>query len=296
MNKERFEVLDHIRGLSIVGMIFIHSVIFYPSSKILKTIVDLSQFVVVAFIFCSAYLFYQKESDLKVGNSLVYFRKRFSRLLLPYYIFLPFLIGSLWFSDKKLITTNFIFSLLTMSFPYPFWDWLIVIFLFLSILMPLTMFLLKKYRLLFSTFSFLSVLSSIILLFYRPQFNFKLIMWLPWMSVVFYAWFFVENKNKKHYLIEISFFILLAIFVLSLFTLWYLNNSLLHFDNKFPPNIFHLSYGLILTTLLFVFFQKFQLPRAISSTLSFFSKHSYSVYFIHIVLLYFIVGFFKLFY
>ena len=85
--KKRLSEIDDIRGISIILMILIHTNVYFLGNKISYLTLELSQFAVVAFIFCSAYLFYLKQQTYGLVDFTRHLWKRVKRLVIPYYFF-----------------------------------------------------------------------------------------------------------------------------------------------------------------------------------------------------------------
>ena len=56
-------------------------------------------------------------------------------------------------------------------------------------------------------------------------------------------------------------------------------------NNKYPPNLYHLSYGVTMTFLLYLIFQNITFPGVVKKIIQFFSFNSYSIFFIHFLLI-----------
>ncbi len=287
---ERNKLIDNLRGFSILIMILTHVTAFFPNDKLAFTIWNWSNFAVPIFIFCSTYLFLQKGSDKPV-NYLTYLKKRFLRLLIPYYIFLFFFLILLLFINAKMVTFKYIWQSILVIGGVDI-NWLVLLFLCITTILPIFVWSLKKSKLFFWLYFVLSFGSSIGLLFFNFPMPYKFIMWLPWSIVIYVTYFYLKSEINKKRLV-ILFFSSLFIFISSYIIQSSLNHSLVLIHNKYPPNIFFLSYG-IAVMLGLIFIQKYIFSyKIIFKILHFFSKYSYSIYFLHYLILTFLANFIK---
>lgn len=282
-----FEI-DYLRAVAIFTVILIHSAAYFLRERNVFFVWDFSQFAVVLFVFCSSYLLCKRPVLIKFSDFVSYAKKRLVRLILPYYVFLIVYFPLALFAEGKKLTPSFVFQS-WLAVGGVDLSWLVLLFIIFSLTMPLVFFLYHKQRPLFYLYSFISLISSLLFLFYKPAFNYKLIMWLPWSLVGIVALFFVKyEKNKKFLLFGavLSFIIYYALKII----LSQLGKSLTMFDNKYPPNLFHLAYGLIF---LFLFWRSFTLRLYsypyLKKILFFLSQNSYSLFFVHYLIIYFLL-------
>lgn len=283
--KKRNNEIDILRGISMFVMVLIHTNAYFLSNKFVFFLWDYSQFAVATFIFCSSYLLFHKGLSYTQKNLGVYFKKRLLRLLIPYYLFLPFLFVLIYGAQPHKFTFEYVINNMLMIGGIDF-NWLVVLFLWLLFINPLILYLFEKRRPLFYLFSFLSLSASILLLFIKLPYPYRFTMWLPWSLVSIFTLYFVKNEHKPWF----YFVTILCMGVLfgGLFLLQTsLGHSLVQYQNKYPPNVYHLSYSIMATTILYVLARKrvFNIPL-IHHLLLFLSKNSYSLYFIHIFILF----------
>lgn len=262
-----------------LAMILIHTNAYYLSNKTSFFLWDISQFAVPSFVFCSAFLYFQKAHV--EHKYLSYLKKRFLRLLVPYYIFLLFFIPMVYLHEPSTFKLQYLFESIFLIGGVDI-DWLILLFLYFAALFPVLFYLEQKQKLLFYIYSFLAVGSSILLTFYKFPYDYKYIMWLPWSIIVLYAMYFV--KHNTHRLFPVFSLLLSAIISLSFLLIEQtMNHSLVLYDNKYPPNIYYLSYGIFVTTLLF-YIGKYG-DTLIHRFIHFLSIYSYPIYFVHFFIL-----------
>ena len=107
---------------------------------------------------------------------------------------------------------------------------------------------LKKYKYFYYGFFFLSIISSVYFIF--SPINYRVIMWLHWSSLAFFTIFFLKNeKNWKKLFLTATVFIVIF-FILRLVEIK-IGHNLSQYANKYPPTLYHLSYGIFSTIVIF---------------------------------------------
>jgi peptidoglycan/LPS O-acetylase OafA/YrhL len=279
---DRDHFIDALRGIAIIVMIMTHVTSFFTSDSIAMWIWNWSHFSVPIFIFCSAYLFFHKNLQKEV-NGLSYFRKRFLRLVIPYYIFLFFFIPVLFFLKPNIVTINFILQSIFIIGGVDI-NWLVLLFIYFACILPFFVVLFQKQKILFWISFLIALFNSFLFLFYVPPISYKFIMWIPWSLMLYFTLIFLhyEKKNKK---ILIVFFVAVVVLISSYYLRVSAHQSTILIHNKYPPNIFYLSYGISCLMLLSFLFKRFQSKRLIANILRYFSSYSYPLYFIHYLIL-----------
>ena len=286
---ERNATIDFLRGFAMLVMVVIHVSAFYLSDKTTYLIWDYAHFVVPIFTFCSAYLYFEKKSVAPFNFSYIF--KRIKRLLVPYYIYL--LVYFLYLLISKNQPLNFTSVLKqVLLFGGRDLNWLVVLFLYYLLLLPFIRFLSRKsiYLWIFTSISFLS---TVLLLFTKFPYHFRLIMWLPWSTVLLFTYFLVTLKNKMRFL-TISAISWILIYFIGIYLLLGQDKTLVFTENKYPPNIYYLAYGMFWITVLYVFhnlLSKFIKPM--QPFFDFMSRYSYSLFFIHFFYLSVVIGTFN---
>ncbi len=282
--QERNTTIDFLRGFSVIIIILIHVNAYFGSIKTAQLLANYSQFAVQIFVFCSAFIFFDRKKD--ESFSLTYFIKRIKRLLIPYYIFLLFYFAFIVLIKQEPLSVSSIFKWLLLQGGRDL-NWLVVLFLYFLVLMPFIKAL--KNTMLFWLLLIASIVSSTVLLFIHSPVHFRWIMWLPWSLVLFFTYFYTDAKNKIHFLLY-SAIINSAIYGISLFILKNQNNTLTFTENKYPPNIFYLSYGLLCISIFILMYEFINLKKYKTHALfSFASKYSYEIFFIHFLYLFIFV-------
>ncbi len=290
--KKRYLEIDMLRGIAILAMILIHTSYYFLGNKAALFIWKWSQFAVPVFIFCSSYLFFQKNKNL-TSVSFEYFKKRIIRLIYPYFIFLLFFLPLVFFINRETFTEKYVVQSILLTGGVSI-NWLVLLFIYMTIIFPLIAICFKKYKLVFIIYSILSIASSCFFIFYKSPFQNKDIMWLPWSVIPIFTLFFVLNEHKKnfvHYSAISTGLIFAASYILELAV----NHNLGMYENKYPPTMYFLSYGLFLTFILYMFSKHLIRNKMITKSLSFLSYYSYSIYFIHYTTLILLAAYLKYF-
>ena len=283
--------VDMLRGLAMVAMISIHTNAYFLSNKVAGFLWDLGQFAVPLFIFCSGYLFFKKDFHIRLYFH--YIKKRFRRFLVPYYFFLIFYLSLVYLKEPAKITFKYFLENLLVIGGVDI-NWLVLLFICFSFILPPFYHLVHKHKSWFYFFVFISFFSSLTLVFFSFPFNYRLIMWLPWFLIIIFSYWLV--KNEKNNLLQLAVFIFFVFTFLLLRYLQVINHhSLIQYYNKYPPNLYHLSYGIIFIIGLFWLTKRKEFNFfPLKKLLEFLSVNSYSIYFIHILVIYIITVFFKL--
>lgn len=286
MKKDRKNIIDFLRAIAIFLMIFLHTSAYYLGQKYVRLVWDMSHFVVPILVFCSGYIFFSTFLNKTDFNFLLYIKKRFIRLLTPYYIFLFLFFIVIFFTQPKKLSPIFIKNSLFLTGAIDL-TWFVLLFLYMAVILPILLRFIQKKPILFYIYSLISFTSTIMLLFFTPKTNYLYYMWLPWSLVLIYSYFYLINeKRKKFFYINIAFGLFL--FISSLLINLSLNKSIILFNNKYPPNIYYLSYGLTIIGVVSVFFDSIWKKIKIAKDFFYFlSKNSYPLFFIHWIVLYF---------
>ncbi|NTU74228.1 acyltransferase [Candidatus Roizmanbacteria bacterium] len=287
----RLKEIDFIRGFALFVMILIHTNAYFLQSPISRFLWDSCQFAVPAFLFCSFYLSFRKESPFSWQSYASYVKKRTIRLLAPYYLFLIIYFAIRYIKSPSNLSIPFISDSVFLIGGVDI-NWLILLFIIFSLLTPFIQLIRQKSPIAFNMVAGGSFISTVVFLFVTPSFSYKLIMWLPWFFVAFFTMWFLKNEQNIRKLVGV-FFLLGSVYFILRFLLGTFGHSLIQFDNKYPPNLYHLSYGLMWVVGTYLLLKKqlkiLDLPAA---AFNYLSKHSYSLYFVHYVIIYVFTVFF----
>lgn len=286
-NKPRNEEIDILRGLAMFAMFFIHTSAYFLSDPLIKTFWNYCQFAVPVFIFCSAFIYYERKHGIVLKKFSSYLGKRFIRLLTPYYIFAIVYLLLVFVEEPAKLSLQYVFSSLFLTGGIDI-NWLVLLFLYLTILMPLLQILREKYKPLFAMYIFISIIFSSLIIIYPWKYDYRIIMWLPWSLLVIYTMYFVTYYKNKLFLV-LSILLSAGMYILLYIFEGKINHSLTFYDNKYPPTLLILSFGIAMIVLLFILAKvKFFAFKPLKELLLFMSEFSYKLYFIHYLFLYMI--------
>ncbi|MCL4363824.1 acyltransferase [Patescibacteria group bacterium] len=275
----RNQDIDNLRGLAMLAMIVDHATAYFLKDKTAYLFWNLSEWSVVAFLFCSAYLFYTREFIFGWKNFFAYVKKRFLRLYLPYFYFLIFYFPLRYFLYSKKIGLN---DVVKNIFLYGGLDlnWLVLIFFELTLVFPVVYYFWKKNKVLYYLYFFVSLGSAVYYLYLR-DWNYRFVMWLPWSLVIYFVIFYIENQKRWKRLLGLG-IAAAIVYYASMQLVINLGHNVTQYYNKYPPNVFHISYG-VFVTLIFYFMSKMKLFKVLrlEKILFFFSFYSYPIFFIH---------------
>lgn len=280
--KKRYYHIDFLRAFSILGVIVIHVYTQNLTNSIDYLIWNYLQFVVIAFVFCSGYVTFERSFSLI---------RRLLRLIIPFYLyfaahlFLFILFPSFFQSFGVQKSFNYIIQSVFLYGGVGV-NWLPLLFLELSIFV-------FTWRVLPIKVKSIYVLAAIAATVYFTSITFpynfyRWVMWIPWSLVFLFAGY-VYRKDKKEssnkiYFIWISIFTI--VYTILLFVFVNLHKNIYFINNKYPPNLFYLSYGICVTLLLGIAGRlKIWSEGAVGKTVLFVSKYSYSIFFIHFIFL-----------
>lgn len=285
MNKpERFGAIDFLRGVAIFVMIALHTLSYFLSNKALYDLWNYGNFVVPIFIFVSAFLFFRKELTAKTELSFSYIKKRLMRLIIPYYSFLLVYFSLIFAFERHKLTGSFIVKNFTFLGGVDI-NWLVILFLYMAVLLPVLAFAQSKSRWAMNIVTALSLITSVVLVFIRLPISYKLTMWIPWLLIVGVAYYHVQYGKNKNTL-PVFFLASTMVFLISWLTLESIRKSTIFFDNKYPPNIYLLSYGTMWIGALLLVYPLISLQKQIVYFFNYFGTYSYTLFFIHYLVIY----------
>lgn len=294
--KKRFEAIDFLRGVGILGVIATHVFSDNLINPLNTFIWNYLHFVITSFIFCSGYVMYIAYKD-KVDNLKKlpsWYKKRLIRLLEPYYLYLiahvglvfilPLYFGGLgiqknWhYIRQSIILTGGINE-----------NWLPLLFIELAVLFPLLLFALKKFKPLIWIYVSLAVVyTCYITLFPAPYSIYRWVMWIPWSLVFVLSWYFAKrDQEKASTKIYLGISVVSAVVFTVLF-LWFkdIHRSVTLIDNKYPPNLFYISYEFAVSFIL-LFIAKWHVLQQewLVRMYTWLSSRSYGLFFVHFLYL-----------
>ncbi len=282
---QRDTTIDFLRATAIFLMIFLHTIAYYLAIPSINLLWDVLHFVVPIFLFYSLSLFYTKYQNIDVKTILSGIKKRLSRLFIPYYIFLIIASAIIYFFDRHNFTFDYFINSFLLIGGVDI-NWIILLFVIFTVLQPLLLYIRHRSYLLWNLFMAISFISTVVLLFYQPStINYKLYFWIPWSIFLFYSYYHAHTKNRKLFYI-INIICGVVLFFLSRFILVTQVKTLSLYKNEYPPNLYHLAYGFVILNFIFLIYpQKDLLPASIKKIIQFISINSYSLFFIHWLLI-----------
>jgi len=282
--KQRLPEVDDLRGISIIVMILIHTNAFFLSNIWAYSTREISQFAVVAFLFCSSYLSLLKPYPT-LSEFIPYVWKRLKRLLIPFYVFFAIYVLFSVFALGKQFSQSYIINSLFLTGGIDF-NWLVLLFVQLMLITPVVQFLNAKSKIGLYIYTFIALASSILFLKYTPLPYYRSIMWLPWSLVIVYTLYFERLWSNKKLFFGVTILFGFLFVLTQQFVLLPLHHSFSMYSNKYPPNLYHISYSLFAINIIY-YLSKRQLFASsfVQSIIHFFSVNSYSLFFIHIIVI-----------
>ncbi len=282
--KQRLPEIDDLRGISIIVMILIHTNAYFLSNPWAAITREISQFAVVAFLFCSSYLSLLKPYPT-LSELIPSIGKRVKRLLLPFYLFFTLYLLCMTVLLGNTFSVSYIFNSYLLAGGIDF-NWLVLLFVELIIVIPLIQYLYATNKVGLYIYSFCALVSSIVFLQYTPLSYFRSIMWLPWSLVIVYTVYFDTIWKRKKIFFGITVFFGLIFLITQQLVLAPLHHSMSMYANKYPPNLYHISYSLFALNIIY-YLSRRQLFASdlVQSIINFFSVNSYTIFFIHIIVI-----------
>lgn len=290
MKKPRDFTIDLLRSVSILLMIVMHIAPSYLQYPMFNWIWSWGQWVVPAFILCSIVV---DSSNIRtLQDYLQYLWKRGSRLLIPYYLWLASYLTLMALLGHKRITLDIILKNVMFTGGADF-NWMILLFIYVALALPFLRKIVEESEKISMAVLLLSFTISAFYLGDRSYWSgaYRLWMLVPWYGITLGILLFLKWWKQNRWGHITTFFIV----NLGIFTYWYLYFS--HFDitthtyyHKYPPDVFYVSFSLWSVILAYIIVHVFakhikKLPL-VAHFLTFVSTRSYTIFFIHILVLY----------
>jgi len=266
-------------------MILIHATAYFLDEPTSLLIWNTTHFAVPLFVFCSAYILLQRN-DAK-SLSIVRAVSRLKRLVVPYIIFTTVLLVTFVLVLDRPISLQSAIRWYLLGSGRDI-GWLVVLFIYFIFLIPLILRVAKYTQL--KRVVYVVVWVAPIAFLFTPHFqSFRLIMWLPWSAFLIFAYWFVKNEQNRWFPF-CTLGVAVVALLLSRFILIEMEKTLVFTENKYPPNMYYLSYGILTTTILYYLHHFLTTHNLFAHWLqqifNFFSRHSYSLFFIHFIYVY----------
>lgn len=287
--KERFFQIDFLRAVAIIAVVFIHVFSFNLTSPTHLLVWNYLHFIIVAFLFCSGFVLFAKYKDttFSFATTLTFYKKRIIRIVVPFYIYLAasylltFFLPKFFSGMGIKFTWGYVLDSVILLDGMPL-NWLPLLFVGMALLFPLLLRWNHKRKILFFLYILVGLLSLIgFSVWIFPYQYYRYVMWLPWSVFFVLPWYFYGEKylTKKYLALIVG---PLGLYLLCLLVWQMLHRPLNLIDNKYPPNLFYVSYetaGTFVVLLIseWVFWQQ----RFIKDFVLFLSKWSYALFFLH---------------
>ena len=294
--QKRLSAIDFLRAIGILGVIATHVFSDNLTNAFNTFVWNYLHFVITSFVFCSGYVMYiayrDKVDSLKKLPS--WYKKRLIRLLQPYYLYLiahvglvfilPMYFGGLGIQKnwhyiwQSIILTGGINE-----------NWLPLLFVELAVLFPILLFLLKRFKGLFWIYVSLGIIYTLYSTLFPVSYSiYRWVMWIPWSLVFVSSWYFAKRDQQKS---STKLYLLISVVSAVVFGglfIWFGNahRSLTLIDNKYPPNLFYISYEFAISFLLLTIASLgiFQ-SEAKVKIYTWLSSRSYGLFFVHFLYL-----------
>lgn len=287
--QKRVWQIDIMRGVSMILMMVLHVLAYYKEDSVAFAIWEFAQLSVPVFIFCSAYLFYTRDAaSATCGFS--YFKKRLIRLMVPYYWFLAaYGVLLAYFEPSKLTQPYIIDSIILTDGIYI--NWLVLLFLYMSIMSPIMMAVYRKNAYLLGAWLIFATTFSVLTFSMAWPTWWRWGMWIGWSPLIVYCWYIADAivAGNRRRLIGAAAAALLLTGMLALYRMS-VGLSLEVTQSKYPPNIYYLAYSALCVPLAwFVSNARLFQSKGVQSVVGYFSRHSYSLFFIHFFVIFFLL-------
>ncbi|MCX7996990.1 MAG: acyltransferase [Patescibacteria group bacterium] len=281
----RHAFIDILRGISMIAVLSIHAMANYLGDPFVLRIWDLQQFAVQIFVFCSAYLFFGRPPTVHLSSLGAYLGKRVWRLYSPFLVFAAcyFLLVAMLRPED--LTIGFIGETLLLVGGVDL-TWLVLLFIQLMVSFQLLSYLHRHNVFLFRLAAAIIILSAILLYFFPFPYNWKLIMWLPWSAMGLFALWMRHVAHHRN-IVRITYILSALLFLVFIGLQWMETGKIMIYPNKYPPNVIVLLYGCVWIGIFDVLHRRkvFERLRLIAP-IEFFSKNSYSLFFLHHIVMY----------
>lgn len=300
METKRFEYIDFLRSVAIIGVIAIHTLSYHLTTSIITFIWNYLHFVVVAFVFCSGYVLTAryKDSFTSFSKTILWYKKRCIRLLAPFYFYLIVHFSLLFLfpqyfsgldlqkSPDYILKSFFLIGGANVS-------WLPLLFLELTLLFPIFMRAKKNFLFFYIAFSIFVTIFFTIIIF--PYNYYRFVMWIPWSFIFLFSIFVAKTEQGHSSNSKINYIFFIGCLVSGLLFLILnvlgpsFHRSFTLIDHKYPPDFYYLSYAFFITCLLGFLSRFIPWNSWTKVTIRAISENSYQIFFIHYILLDFIL-------
>jgi peptidoglycan/LPS O-acetylase OafA/YrhL len=291
---KRYIDIDILRAIAIIGVMVTHSLALFLGTNTVNLIWNYLHFVVVGFVSCSGYIIGRQYLLENRGFTFSWFKKRFFRLYIPYLVYLlSFLLSAYiyttFFHGKSTsLSLSFLFKSILLIGGADI-GWLTLLFLQLTILTPLLLFITQKNKVYFITLMLIGIFCLYNTFYPLSSIYSRMIAWLPWSFIYLLGMglakldFIHTNFSKKLYLLS---FTSAIIWVILRYILISHGSNLTFTLHKYPPDLFYLSYGIGINSFLIWLIRKLSsINQRTINIVNFLSKNSYSMFLLQLIIL-----------
>lgn len=277
MEKRDYKI-DFLKAIGVCLIILAHTTI--P-----EVVSQFRSFDVPLMVIISAIL---ANRTYKSGNTLQYIKKRFIRLIIPTYIFLiVFFMIMLVFQRNNLTLELIVNSFLLQKNDSIGFVWIILVYFMCAILIPfINKINIKKTKNIICIF--IIYITYEILAYFKIGFEYNI-----WYSIFYYiipygiitiiGYNYEKLTKKEKITLLVGNFIVNIIFLL--INLLVNNKYVLYTDYKYPPTIYFLTYGIVVSIVLLEIVQNTDFKIYKSKFVEFIAQNSLWIYLIHILVL-----------
>jgi peptidoglycan/LPS O-acetylase OafA/YrhL len=284
---DRDQTIDILRCIGLFAIFLAHVT---PPDLVLR----LRNFDVVLMVVCMTWSYVISRSKRHTPY-FKYIIKRFKRLILPSWLYLTVLLV-FTSSISMVLNEKFIYSVKEIIMGYSLLDrigyvWVMRIYLYIAVLSPILYLISNKIKshclyfailiIIYFVYNGIYLLGKNIsnILIYR-LFNITVLQFSGWGIVAAIGIrLFSLKENKKNYAIVTTIFA--VVFILEML----LNGFASTQDFKYPPQLYYISYGIIVTLIIYILVKRIANKNNDNAVITFISKSSMELYFCQALLL-----------
>lgn len=293
--RARHAHIDTIKAIATIIVMMTHVLAYHLGEYTTWFLWNYSHFVVVGLVFCSAYLYADTHPTETTRLTVKWFFKRLSRLYIPYLIYLIFHAMLMNFFPQYFMgygwqkTLSFFVQNLTLTGGVDF-GWLPLLFIQLAIFLPILLRIARNKNQRNVYIVILSIFVCITTILRIPTQYSRLMAWIPWSLVAFLGLLFCDaeklNTNRSYRSLQKIVPLVAGIWIAWRVVLTILNMPTSFDMHKYPPDISYLSYGAFFTGFFLLVLHRFPIQQQlIKQVVTYISKQSYQLFFIHFILL-----------
>lgn len=304
--RKYFKEIDWLKAFGALLVVLIHVMARYRGNSDLNYLMwDLAHFGVGAFVFASGFL--QANAPLKIKSwkdAWKWFKKRFVRIVVPYYLFAVVYMAAYAFMEggKSLLAKldfEYIYRTILLIggvgnnwIPRLFF-WFTIVYLLLELFKLVSD---QVFKIALKVTMALSIGIATYLMWWNIS-GFSKVNNVPGWFIIFLTGYFMYRGYEKHgskwlrQIIAISASVLFGAFLFLSGT----GQNLVIFNNKYPPNLYFISYNVLMVALTLGLLRplaKFITKDGyLDKIIKYLSHSSYDIFFYHLVVFKLVEGF-----